>query len=193
MKPGVFLVYMCAKSLQLCRTLCDPSDCSNQPPLSMGFPRQGYWSGLPWPPPGDLPNPRIEPVSLMSPALVVRFFTTIATWEGHFIYSSVYMSVNPNLPVYPSTPFPLVTIRLFSTSVTRFLFVNKFIILAVNTFSELCYLEIGAISVIILVPKKPTSLELCVLAVVLLVDQNLIFVSVPATVTCRTSPRVSLQ
>ena len=90
-------------------------------------------------------------------------------------------------------PILLVTIRLFSTSVTLFLFVNKFIILAVNTFSELCYLEIGAISVIILVPKKPTSLELCVLAVVLLVDQNLIFVSVPATVTCRTSPRVSLQ
>ena len=75
----------------------------------------------------------------------------------------------------------------------QFLFVNKFIILAVNTISELCYLEIGAISVIILVPKKPASLEWCVLAVVLLVDQNLIFVSVPANVTCRTSPRVSLQ
>ena len=82
MKPGVFLVYMCAKSLQLCRTLCDPSDCSNQPPLSMGFPRQGYWSGLPWPPPGDLPNPRIEPVSLMSPELAGGFFTTNATWEA---------------------------------------------------------------------------------------------------------------
>ena len=62
-----------------------------------------------------------------------------------------------------------------------------------NTFSKLCYLEIGALSVIILVPKKPASLELCVLAVVLLVGQNLIFVSVPANVTCRTSPRVSLQ
>ena len=42
-------------------------------------------------------------------------------------------------------------------------------------------------------PKKPAGLELCVLAVVLLVDQNLIFVSVPANVTRRTSPRVSLQ
>ena len=38
-----------------------------QSPLSMGFSRQEYWSGSPYPPPGDLPNPGIEPVSLMSP------------------------------------------------------------------------------------------------------------------------------
>ena len=37
--------------------------------LSMGFSRQIYWSGLPCPPPGDLPNPGMEPVSLMSPAI----------------------------------------------------------------------------------------------------------------------------
>ena len=40
-------------------------DCSRQAPLSMGFPRQEYWSGLPFPPPGDLPNSGIEPVSKM--------------------------------------------------------------------------------------------------------------------------------
>ena len=40
---------------------------ARQAPLSMGFSRQGYWSGLPFPPPGDLPNPRIETTSLMSP------------------------------------------------------------------------------------------------------------------------------
>ena len=39
-----------------------------QAPLSMGFSRQEYWSGLPCPPPGDLPDPGIEPMSLMSPA-----------------------------------------------------------------------------------------------------------------------------
>ena len=44
-----------------------------QAPLSMGFSRQEYWSGLPCPPPGDLPNPRIEPASLMSPALAGGF------------------------------------------------------------------------------------------------------------------------
>ena len=43
--------------------------------LSMGFSRQEYWSGLPWPFPGDLPYPGIEPASLTSPALVGRFFT----------------------------------------------------------------------------------------------------------------------
>ena len=47
-----------------------------QAPLSMGFPRQEYWSGLPFPAPGDLPNPGIEPVSLVSPALAGRFFIT---------------------------------------------------------------------------------------------------------------------
>ena len=40
-----------------------------QSPLSMGFSRQEHWSGLPCPSPGDLPNPEIEPASLMSPAL----------------------------------------------------------------------------------------------------------------------------
>ena len=42
----------------------------------MGFSRQEYWSGLPCPPPGDLPNEGIETASLTSPALVGRFFTT---------------------------------------------------------------------------------------------------------------------
>ena len=48
----------------------------------MGFPRQEYWSGLPFPPPGDLPDPGIEPASIGPPALVGRFFTTSATWEA---------------------------------------------------------------------------------------------------------------
>ena len=47
-----------------------------QAPLSMGFSRQEYWSELPSPPPGDLLNPGIEPMSLASPVLAGRFFTT---------------------------------------------------------------------------------------------------------------------
>ena len=47
-----------------------------QAPLSMGFSKQEYWSGLPCPPPGDLPNSGIEPTSLVSPALAGGFFTT---------------------------------------------------------------------------------------------------------------------
>ena len=53
-----------------------------QAPLFMGFSRQEYWSGLPCPPPGDLPNLGIESTSLMSPTLPGGFFTTSATWEA---------------------------------------------------------------------------------------------------------------
>ena len=48
-----------------------PRTVACQAPLSMGFSRQEYWSGLPCPPPGDLPTPGIEPLSLTSPALTV--------------------------------------------------------------------------------------------------------------------------
>ena len=64
---------MCAKSHQMCLTLSSPMDCSPQAPLSMGLSRQEYWSGLPCPPPGDLPKPGTEPMSLTSPALAGRF------------------------------------------------------------------------------------------------------------------------
>ena len=49
----------------------------------MGFPKQEYRSGLPFPSPGDLLNPGTEPVSLTSPALAGRFFTTSTTWENY--------------------------------------------------------------------------------------------------------------
>ena len=53
--------------------MCDPMDCSPLGILSMEFSRQGYWNGLPFPPPGDLPDSEIEPAS---PALAGRFFTS---------------------------------------------------------------------------------------------------------------------
>ena len=58
-----------AKVTQSYPTLCDPTDCSCQAPLSMEFSQQEYSSGLPRPSPGDLPNPGIEPVSLAAPVL----------------------------------------------------------------------------------------------------------------------------
>ena len=74
-------VLSCSSHVQLFVT---PWTVACQAPLSMGFSRQEYWSGLPCPPPGDLPDPGTEPVSLMSPALVGGFFTTSTTWEvGH--------------------------------------------------------------------------------------------------------------
>ena len=56
-----------------------------QTPLSMGVPRQEYWNGLPFPSPWDLPDPGIEPASLISPALPGEFFfffTISTTWEA---------------------------------------------------------------------------------------------------------------
>ena len=54
-----------------------PWTVAHQAPLSMGFSRQDYWGRLPFPPPGDLPDPGIEPTSLVSPALASGFFTTL--------------------------------------------------------------------------------------------------------------------
>jgi len=50
--------------------------------MSMGFSKQEYWSGLPFPSPGDLPDPGIKPTFSVSPALAGGFFTTSATWEA---------------------------------------------------------------------------------------------------------------
>ena len=53
-----------------------------QATLSMGFSRQEYWNRLPCPPPEDLLDPGIEPISFLSAAVASGFFTTSATWEA---------------------------------------------------------------------------------------------------------------
>ena len=59
-------------------TLCNAMDCiARQASLAVGFSSQESWSGLPFPSPGDLPNPGIEPRSPLSPALADRFFITV--------------------------------------------------------------------------------------------------------------------
>ena len=60
-----------------------PGTVAHQAPLSMGFSRQEYWSGLPFPSSGDLLNPGTKP---MSPALADGFFTTSATWQARDVY-----------------------------------------------------------------------------------------------------------
>ena len=73
-----FTVKERAQVLQSCptRLSATPWTVAHQAPLSMGFSRQEYWSGLPCPPPGDLPHPGIEPTSLRSPVLAGGLFTT---------------------------------------------------------------------------------------------------------------------
>ena len=63
----------------LVQLFATPSSVAHQAPLSMGFSRPEYWSGLPFPPPEELPNPGIEPASLRSPALAGGFFITSAS------------------------------------------------------------------------------------------------------------------
>ena len=63
-------------------TLCSPRDCSLADSSVHGISRQAYWYRVPFPTPGNLPDPRIKPASLVSPALTGRFFTTSPTWEA---------------------------------------------------------------------------------------------------------------
>ena len=58
---------------------------AHQPPLSLGFSRQEYWSGVAMPSLEDLPNPGTEPASLTSPALTGRSLTTSATWKAPLV------------------------------------------------------------------------------------------------------------
>ena len=97
--------------VQLCATLWTVV---YQAPLSMGFSRQEYWSGLPCPPPGDLPDPGIKPVSLMSPTLAGGFFITSATWQAmvhqfqfQFSRSVVSDSLQPLWTVGHQTPLSM--------------------------------------------------------------------------------------
>ena len=84
-----------AKSLQLCPTLVTLQTGAHKALLPMGYSRQEYWSGLPCPPPGDLSDPGIEPVSLMSPELAGGFFTISTTWEANIqIYYNPTQSIN---------------------------------------------------------------------------------------------------
>ena len=71
-----------AKLLQLCPTLCDPRDCGPPGTSVHGILKARIPEWVALPPPGDLPNPRIESMSLKSPALAGRFFTTSTIWEA---------------------------------------------------------------------------------------------------------------
>ena len=91
-------------------TLCSPMDCSlHQAPLSMGFPRQECWSELPFPSPGDLPDPGIEPTS---PALAGRFFYCSATREALGISRTYLISKQSHKQSTGLSPTNLPTLTL---------------------------------------------------------------------------------
>ena len=94
------IMHLCVlKLLQSCPTFCNPTDYTRKAPASMGFSRLEYWSGLPCPPPGDPPDPGIEPTSLLFPALTGGFFTTRATWEVPYIGTGKFYFIQTYLPL----------------------------------------------------------------------------------------------
>ena len=76
---------MCAQLLSRVLLFSIPQTIAHQAPLSMGFSRQEYWSGVSFPPPGDLPNPGIEPKSPASPEFAGGFFTTTQLGKSHIL------------------------------------------------------------------------------------------------------------
>ena len=106
-RPALAIVVQSLSCVHLCAA---PQTVAHQAPLSMGFPRQEYWSRLPFPTPGNLPNTEIEPTSLTSPALAALFFTTSAPWEAPSIHPETLL-----LTLSDSTqmPQPLRSILLF--------------------------------------------------------------------------------
>ena len=86
-------------SAQLCPILfgSTPRTVAFQAPLSMGFPRQEYWSGLSFSPPGDLPDPGIEPASPVCPAWAGGFFTTMPPGKHYGIVQKPYFSTVPRV------------------------------------------------------------------------------------------------
>ena len=96
---------------------------AHQAPLSMGFSRQDYWSGLPLPPPGGLPDPGTEPTCVTSPALAGCFFTTSATREAPTTLDSVLKSRAVTLltkaHVVKAMVFPAVMYRRASRTIKK--------------------------------------------------------------------------
>ena len=89
---GIFhstCVRVCSVGSVMSDPFATPWTVALQAPLSMGFPRQEYWGGLSFPSPGDCPDPGMEPVFLMSPALAGMFFTTCPSGKPFFLYTKV--------------------------------------------------------------------------------------------------------
>ena len=83
----------------------------HQAPLSMGFSRQEYWSGLPFLPPGHLPHPGMEPLPLISLALAGRFFTSSTTWEAEVTLVTREMQIKTTVK-YQFTPIRMDTFKV---------------------------------------------------------------------------------
>ena len=115
---------MCAHTLSCVQLFVTPWTGARQASLSMEFSRQEYCSGLPFPTLGDLPDPGIEPATLVSLALAGRFFTTSATWEAHF--SLLVLSIDILqifILLYITATHTYITITL-----SKYFYINLFLV-----------------------------------------------------------------
>ena len=94
----------CTRACSVMSDSATPWAGARQAPLSMEFSRQESWSGLPFPPPGDFPNPGIEP--LMSPALAGGFFTTKPPGKPIFREKAMPKGIGVSGFVEKVIPFP---------------------------------------------------------------------------------------
>ena len=119
-------VYTCVWVCEVAQsylTLCDPVDCS---PLSMGFSRQEYWSGLPFPSPGDLPNPGIKP---RSPALQADAYPLSHQGSPVYIYIGMFFFFFFFIPIYryklPVWLYALKSVKIIGLELTKLLTFKK--------------------------------------------------------------------
>ena len=88
---GGACVCECARTYAQIQLLVTTWTVTHQAPLSVGFSRQAYWSGLPFPTPGDLPDPGIKPGS---PVLIGRFFITVPPEKPRLFQLQVLSNLN---------------------------------------------------------------------------------------------------
>ena len=92
------VLFCCLVNKSYPTLLWSPWTVAYQAPLSMGFPRPEYWNGLPFPPPGDLPDPKMELTSPVTPELAGGFFTTEPTGKPSLCFSQSVSSVTQSCP-----------------------------------------------------------------------------------------------
>ena len=115
---------------QLYPALCNPIDCSPPGSSVHGFSQRGYWSGLPFPPPGDLPNPGIKLTSPQSPELTDEFLYHWATWKA-LNYIQKITEINPicEFCVFPSKRSNLQTLKCSKkknpSGIKKFIYMNQ--------------------------------------------------------------------
>ena len=100
-------VCVCVCALSCVQLFVTPWTVTCQTPLFTGFFKQDYWSGLPFPPPGDFPNSGIKP---MSPILAGRFLTNCIAWEA---LTYIWLYINISACIYVYTPASWITALLW--------------------------------------------------------------------------------